>query len=48
MSYTKQEVEGFLQKLHDAKESNPSAYLPSIWEDIEKQIKAKLKTYQEI
>lgn len=48
MSYTKKEVEDFLQKLHDAKESNPNDYLPEVWIDIEKQIQAKLKTYQEI
>jgi len=45
MSYTKQEVEEFLQRLYDAKESNPNAYLPEVWIDIEKQIQAKLDTY---
>jgi len=48
MSYTKEQVEEFLQRLYDAKQSNPDDYLPEVWIDIEKQIKAKLKTYQEI
>ena len=45
MSYTKQEVEQFLQDLYDAKENNPIAYLPSVWVDVEKQIKAKINSY---
>ena len=48
MSYTKEQVEDFLQQLYAAKENNPKAYLPELWIDIEKQIQAKLKTYQEI
>lgn len=47
MSYTKQQVEQFLQDLYDAKENNPNAYLPSIWVDVEKQIKAKIDSYEE-
>jgi len=48
MSYTKEQVEEFLQRLYNAKQSNPEAYLPQVWIDIEKQIQTKLKTYQEI
>ena len=47
MSFTKQQVEQFLQDLYDAKETNPNAYLPSVWIDVEKQIKAKINSYEE-
>jgi len=45
MSFTKQQVEQFLQDLYDAKENNPNAYLPGVWYDVEKQIKAKINSY---
>tara|TARA_R100000654_G_scaffold48471_1_gene74609 strand:- start:56 stop:199 length:144 start_codon:yes stop_codon:yes gene_type:complete len=47
MSYTKAQVEQFLQDLYDAKENSPNAYLPSVWVDVEKQIKAKIDSYEE-